>query len=128
MAAAGNITGMSTKLYLPDGQVTDLVAVNIPVFLVRTPDEFIEFLTSFRPDPATGKPDMIKVQGFLASHPAAQRAYEILQQSPAPVSFAQLAYHPIHAFRFVNAADEGRCARYHWEPEAGVAGESVAAP
>lgn len=125
MALAGNITAMSTKFYLPDGQVTDLVAVNIPVFLARTPDEMIEFLTSFRPDPATGKPDSAKVQTFLTSHPAALRAYEILQQAPAPVSFAQFAYHAIHAYRFVNAAGEGRYARYHWEPEAGVAGESV---
>ena len=92
MAAAGNITGMSTKFYLPDGQVTDLVAVNLPVFLARTPDEMIEFLTAFRPDPATGKPDPAKVQEFLASHPAALRAYEILQQAPAPVSFARFAY------------------------------------
>lgn len=125
MAAAGNITGMSTKFYLPDGQVTDVVAVNIPVFLAKTPDEFIEFLKCSRPDPDTGKPDPAKVAPFFASHPAAARAYEILQEQPTPVSFAQLAYHPIHAYCFVNEVGEGRFARYHWEPEAGVAGESV---
>jgi catalase len=37
------------------------------------------------------------------------------------VSFAQISYRPLHAFRFVNAAGVGRWARYHWEPEAGVA-------
>lgn len=125
MAAAGNITGMSTKFYLPDGQVTDVVAVNIPVFLARTPDEMIEFLKSAQPDPNTGKPDWSKIEAFFADHPAAARAYEILQRQPAPVSFARLAYHAIHAYRFVNDAGEGRYARYHWEPEAGVTGESV---
>lgn len=126
MALAGNITALSTKFYLPDGQVTDLVSVNIPVFLAKTPDEMIEFLIAFRPDSSSGQPDMAKVQTFLASHPAARRAYEILHQQPAPVSFAQLAYHAIHAYRFVNEFGEGHFARYHWEPEAGVVGESVA--
>ena len=126
MAAAGNITGMSTKFYLPDGQVTDVVTVNIPVFLARTPDEFIEFLQCAQPDPNTGKPDPAKVGAFFAGHPPAARAYEILQKQPAPVSFAQLAYHAIHAYRFVNDSGEGQYARYHWEPEAGEAGESVA--
>jgi catalase len=31
----------------------------------------------------------------------------------------------LHAFRFVNAADEAQYARYHWEPEAGVAGQTL---
>lgn len=126
MALAGNITAMSTKFYLPDGQVTDLVAVNIPVFLARTPDEMIEFLIAFRPDPKSGKQDQEKIQTFLAGHPAAARAVELLQRQPAPVSFAQLAYHAIHAYRFVNAAGEGCYARYHWEPEAGVSGQPLA--
>lgn len=125
MALAGNITAMSTKFYLPDGQVTDLVAVNIPVFLARTPDEMIEFLIAFRPDPSTGKSDPAQVKAFLDAHPAAQRAYEILQKEPAPVSFAQLAYHAIHAYRFIDGRGQCRFARYHWEPEAGIAHESL---
>jgi catalase len=31
----------------------------------------------------------------------------------------------LHAFRFVNEADEAQYARYHWEPEAGVAGQTL---
>ena len=30
-----------------------------------------------------------------------------------------------HAFRFVNASQETRYARYHWEPVAGVAGQTL---
>jgi catalase len=44
---------------------------------------------------------------------------------PASVSFAQTVFHMLHAFRFVNAADEAKYARYHWEPEAGVAGQTL---
>ena len=44
---------------------------------------------------------------------------------PASVSFAQTPFHALHAFRFVNDADEIQYARYHWEPEAGVAGQTL---
>jgi catalase len=44
---------------------------------------------------------------------------------PASVSLAQTAFHMLHAFRFVNAADEAQYARYHWEPEAGTAGQTL---
>jgi deferrochelatase/peroxidase EfeB len=42
------------------------------------------------------------------------------------VSYAQTRFRPPHAFRFVDADDVGRWARYHWKPEAGVAGQSEA--
>ena len=41
------------------------------------------------------------------------------------MSFAQVSYRPLHAFWFVNADGVGRWARYHWEPEAGVAGQPL---
>jgi catalase len=51
-------------------------------------------------------------------------AVRLAKSLPAPVSFAQTSFHALHAFRFVNAADEAQYARYHWEPEAGVAGQT----
>jgi catalase len=41
------------------------------------------------------------------------------------VSFAQTEFHALHAFRFMNAEDKATYARYHWEPEAGVAGQTL---
>jgi catalase len=43
---------------------------------------------------------------------------------PGALSFAQTAFHALHAFRFVNAAGDVQYARYHWEPEAGIAGQT----
>ena len=62
---------------------------------------------------------------FLASRPWIANAFKIAKNLPAPVSFAQTVFHAIHAFRFVNAADEAQYARYHWEPEAGEAGQTL---
>jgi catalase len=125
-AAPASVNGMATKFYLPDGQVTDVIAVGIPVFLVRTPDELLELLQLQRPSPDGGPADPAAIQAFLATHPATARALQMLQMLPGPVSFAQSAYHAIHAYRFVNAAGVGRFARYHWQPVAEVASQPLA--
>jgi catalase len=116
---------MAVKFYLPDGTVTDLIALTIPVFFGRTPDEVLESLKTLKPDPATGKPDKEKVMHFLATRPWIANAFKLAKALPAPVSFAQTSFHALHAFRFVNAADEGQYARYHWEPKDGVAGQPL---
>jgi len=41
------------------------------------------------------------------------------------VSFATTAFHAVHAFRFLNQADQERVARIHFEPVAGVEGRPV---
>jgi len=106
-ASAGGTIAMASRFYLPDGTVTDLIAINLPAFPARIPDDIIGLLSVAQPDPTTGKPDLAKVQAFLADHPAAGRVVQLLQVRPAPVSFAQVSYRPLHAFRFVNAAGEG---------------------
>ena len=130
-SASGNPWGpatspsMAVKFYLPDGTITDLIAITIPVFFGRTPDEMLEVLKVLKPDPATGKPDEKRVMQLLAARPWIAKAFQLAKPVPAPVSFAQTAFHALHAFRFVNAADEATYARYHWEPETGVAGQTV---
>ena len=92
---------------------------------MRTPDEVLEGLKILKPDPATGKPDEKRVMQYLATRPWIANAFKIAKNLPYPVSFAQTVFHAIHAFRFVNAADEAQYARYHWEPEAGEAGQTL---
>jgi catalase len=118
------VTAMATRFYLPDGTVTDLIGISLPAFPARTPDEVLQILDAIRPDAATSAPDLAKVQAFLSTHhPATARIAQLVQEQLAPVSFAQTQLRPLHAFRFIDADDVGRWARYHWEPEAGVAGQ-----
>src|SRR5262249_7661103 len=121
---ASNIVAMATKFYLTNGTVTDLIAITaLPAFFARSPNEFLEFTEALTPDPATGQRDPAKIQAFLASHPNAAKVFHVVQGQPALVSFAQASYRPLHAYYFKNAAGQGCWARYHWEPEAGVAGQ-----
>lgn len=113
---------MAVRFYLPDGTVTDLVALPIPVFFARTPEETLEFLQAVRPDPGTGAPDPNRIGQFMASHPWVAHAVQLAKGLPASISLAQTRFNMLHAFRFVNEADEATYARYHWEPDAGVAG------
>jgi catalase len=113
--------GMATRFQLPDGGATDLVALTLPVFFVRTPQDFLEFMRARVPDPDTGGPDLAKVGAFLAAHPEAQHAAELALGAAPPRSYAQCRYFGIHAFRWQDQGDREQLVRYRWEPDAGTA-------
>ena len=117
--AAREGRGMSTKFYLPDGDKTDIVALSLPCFFVRTPEDFVEFTRTRVPEPETGEPDMQKVGAFLEAHQEALPAIQFVLGAKPPVSYATVAYNGIHSFEWVNADGEQRFVRYRWEPEAG---------
>lgn len=116
--------GMAVKFYLPDGSTTDLVAISLPVFFARTPEDLLEFNAARRPDPATGAPDIEKVGEYLGRHPEAVPAVTAAVTHIIPVSYATLTYHSIHAFAFTDSADARRHGRYHLHPAAGERGLS----
>ena len=116
--------GLAVKLYLEDGTRTDLVAITLPRFFVRNPDDFLEFTRARKPDPDTGQPDMAKIGAFLDKHPEALPAIQHALSQPAPASYAQLEYHGIHAFKWIAADGEERWVRFSFKPLAGEAGLS----
>ena len=116
--------GLAVKLYLADGSRTDLVTITLPRFFVRNPDDFLEFTRARKPDPQTGQPDMAKVGAFLEAHPEALPAIQHALSQPAPASYAQLEYHGIHAFKWLDAEGHERWVRFSFRPRAGVAGLS----
>jgi catalase len=113
--------GLAVKFYLPDGSRTDIVALTLPVFFVRNPDDFLAFTRARKPDPETGQPDLDKVGAFLAEHQEAVPAIQFQLGMAPPASRAQLRYHGIHAFRFLADGGGARYGRYRFEPEAGEA-------
>jgi catalase len=112
--------GMAVKFYL-DGSTTDIVSLTLPCFFVRTPEDFIAFLSARKPDPGTGEIDMGKVGAFLGEHPETGAALQhILPTLVPPRSYATCVYNSIHAFRLGTGDGGGRFVRYRWVPEAGV--------
>ncbi|HJP65239.1 MAG TPA: catalase, partial [Actinomycetota bacterium] len=113
--------GMSVKFHLDDGRATDIVSINQPVFIVRTPEEFLEFMRLRRPDPETGQIDLEAMMMFVAQRPESQQAAQILLAAEPIDSFLQARYFAVHAFRFVAADGRARFGRYRWDPALPVA-------
>ena len=109
--------GLAVKFYLGDGSTTDIVALTLPVFFVRTPEDLLEFNHARRPDPQTGEPDLARVGAFLERHPEALAAIQHSLSMRPPASYATVAYHGIHAFRFDGPGGE-RYGRYEFTPQA----------
>jgi catalase len=111
--------GLAVKFYLPDGSRTDVVALNLPCFFARTPDDFLEFTRARKPDPETGQPDFGKIGAWLEAHPEAGASIQAALSAEPPESYATVAYNSIHSFRLTAADGSERYVRYRFEPEAG---------
>ena len=117
--ATRDARGIAVKLYLPDGSTTDVIGITLPVFFTRTPEDLIEFNIARRPDPETGALDMAKVGAFLEQHPETVPAVTAAMTLPLPASYALVAYHALHTFKFLAADGTVTPARYHFVPAAG---------
>jgi catalase len=112
--------GMAVKLYLPDGTTTDIVAVTLPAFFVRTPADFLEFVHARRPDPGTGEPDPARIGAFVNDHPEALAALGAVVSAQPTDSYLSCAYNALHTYHFERADGTVTPGRYHLEPAAGV--------
>src|SRR5215210_166732 len=111
--------GLAVKFYLPDGSRTDVVALSIPCFFARTPEDFIEFTRARKPDPESGQPDFGKIGAWLEAHPEAGAAIQAAVTADPPESYATVAYNSIHSYRWTAPDRTERYVRYRFVPEAG---------
>jgi catalase len=111
--------GLAVKFYLPDGSKTDIVALSLPCFFARTPEDFLEFTRARKPDPETGQPDFEKLGAWLQAHPEAGQAIQAALSADPPESYATVAYNSIHSFRWTAPDGTQRWVRYRFEPEEG---------
>ena len=109
-------------LALHIGKNWDLVLISAPVFMVATPEEFVDFMAARKPDPATGKPDVARVKAFNEKTPSTQAQIAYLTQAQVPASYAQAPYWAVNAFKFTNAQGKQTYGRWRLEPRAGQVG------
>ncbi len=114
--AQDNVRGLAVKFDLGNGASTDIVTISAPVFFVKTPELFVEFLKTI----ATGDKD--KLNTFFAAHPESTRQNAWLMSHPVPASYAGVAYFGVHGFTFSNPAGERTLVKYKLIPEAGELG------
>ncbi|MBA2505163.1 MAG: catalase family peroxidase [Thermoleophilaceae bacterium] len=112
--------GLAVKFYAPEGATTDIVCITLPVFFVRTPEDFLEFTRARRPVGDTGQPDPELIGAFVEAHPESLPAIQLSLAAESAESYARLRYFGIHAFRWIGAGGAETLVRYRWEPEAGI--------
>ncbi|WP_340026405.1 catalase family peroxidase [Paenibacillus sp. FSL K6-1096] len=112
--------GMAVQFILPDGEVTNLVGVTVPVFFARTPESFIDIVrTVHRLREGTLGP--LKLMKEIASHFSESKgALRAVKRLKPPASYAECPYYCIHAYILVNAEGKQQPVRFEWIPEAGV--------
>jgi catalase len=111
--------GMATKFHL-DGGDTDMVAVTLPCFFVRTPEDFLALNRALKRNPGgLPKRHPLRFTLFVLTHREALRPFiAVARLKPAP-SYANYRYNAIHTFRWRDSDDRAHHVRYSWVPDDG---------
>ena len=100
-----NARGFALHYNLPDGATTDLMMISAPVFVAKTPEQFLALLRTVAPGP-DGKQDGDKIAAFFKANPESTRQAEWLKARPVPASYATADYFAVHTFILTNAKGE----------------------
>jgi catalase len=106
------IRSMAVLFKLPGGEEWRMGINNIPVFPVGGAESLRDLLLASAADPATGKPDPVKMGAFFAKYPESAKAFELIGHNPVSSGFENSTYYSINAFRFINAS--GAVANVRW--------------
>ena len=113
---APGVRGLAVKFTLPDGSTTDVSTQTAKLFPASTPDGFLSLLRASRPGPTAP----LRLIGYIATHPRFVTALPVVKEAnKVPASYGSVAYHGLHAFRWVAADGSERFVRYHLQPIAG---------
>lgn len=116
--AQARVRSLALLLRTDDGQEWRTAMNSFPFFAVATPAGFKAQLLASRPDPATGKPDPVKMAAFFARYPEATRFRDWAKSAPWSSSWANTTYNGINTFIFIDAKDRKRFVRWTLEPHA----------
>lgn len=110
------VRSMALRLMPPSSQEWRMGLNDIPVFPVRTPQEFHDLQSASRPDPATGKSDPMRLKAFRAAHPWLQEAAERIVHRSVSGGFADDTYRSLDSFLLVKESGEKTAIRWAMEP------------
>ncbi len=110
--------GLALKFDLGDAGETDMVMINAPVFVAKSPEQFLELLQT------VATKDSDKIGAFFKANPESGRQAEWLKARPVPASYASATYHGVHTFTLTNAKGEDRIIKWKVVPVGGEVGLS----
>ncbi|WP_342437666.1 catalase family peroxidase [Paenibacillus sp. FSL L8-0436] len=124
--------GMAVQFSLPDGGVTNLVGVTIPVFFARTPESFLDIIRSAHKAQA-GNLGVVELIKEITTHFSESReSLMAIKRLKPPASYAESRYYCIHAYFFMDREGTSRPVKFEWVPDSGertlTAGEAAQQP
>lgn len=119
--AERDVRGFSVKFYTEEGN-WDIVGNNTPVFFIRDPLKFPDFIHTQKRDPRTNLRNPVAVWDFWSRHPEALHQITILMSDRGiPQNYRQLNGYGSHTFSFINAKNERFYVKFHFKSLQGIA-------
>ena len=111
--------GFAVKFYTEEGNY-DMVGNNTPVFFIRDPLKFPDFIHTQKRNPATNLKDANMFWDFLSLTPESMHQVTILfSDRGTPKSYRHMNGYSSHTFQWVNAKGECCWVQYHFKTEQG---------
>ncbi|PIC64848.1 catalase [Sporosarcina sp. P13] len=106
------VKGMAVRFELPGGNFTNLVMVNIPIFISKTPEAFTRLIRSFDKDASSWSE---RIDSIL--HDTNYTAFATILKKLKPFqNFETHHYYAIHAYVLVNKEKHKQAVRFEWQP------------
>jgi catalase len=112
--------GFALKFYTEEGNY-DLVGNNTPVFFIRDPLKFSDFIHTQKRNPATNLKDPDMFWDFLSLTPESIHQVTILfSDRGTPKTYRHMNGYSSHTFKWYNAKGECFWVKYHFKTEQGI--------
>ncbi|MCD2191074.1 catalase [Actinomycetospora soli] len=115
-----DLRGFAIKFYTDEGNY-DLVGNNTPIFWIRDPMKFQDFIRSQKRTPDTGLRDNTMQWDFWTLSPeSAHQVAWLFGDRGLPYSYRHMNGYGSHTFQWINAAGERFWIKYHLQTDQGV--------
>jgi catalase len=112
--------GFAVKFYTPEGN-WDIVGNNTPVFFLRDPIKFPDFIHSQKKDPQTNLPDPARGYEFWANSPQSLHQLTILMSDRGiPASYRHMHGFSSHTLSLYNRQGERFWVKWHFKTLQGI--------
>lgn len=112
--------GFALKFYTEDGNY-DLVGNNTPVFFLRDPLKFPDFIHSQKRDPYTHVQEPDNAWDFFSHSPEATHQFTwLFGDRGIPASYRHMDGFGSHTFQWMNDAGEAFWVKYHFKTDQGI--------
>jgi catalase len=118
--AERDVRGFALKFYTEEGN-WDLVGNNTPVFFVRDPYKFSDFIHTQKRDPRTNMRSNTAMWDFWSLSPESLHQVTILfSDRGLPRSYRHMHGFGSHTYSFINAANERFWVKFHFKSVQGI--------